>query len=341
MKASRGSVTRFPHDAWYALARSEEVGRSPVGRTAHGKGVVLYRTSAGTAVALADRCAHRPYPLSLGRVEGDLIVSSYSGFAYGPDGRVESVPTQKRVPVGAAVRAYPAVEHAGLVWVWTGNPGLAARRPLTALPWLSEPGWTTFGADWETAAAGGLLQDNFADITHVPHVDPALSPPALRQAPPRLHVEVSEQQVRFWRDFPATRLQTWQNEATGLPADAEFEQHEEGLFAAPGLWTDRWDVLASDGPLTMHFTHAITPVDERRTHHYWAVSRNFGLGGETTGILRPVLESYYRKVKEALEMMQALVDREGPAPEVRVRADAAMLEVRRVMRRLLTEDSAR
>ncbi|MBM9624621.1 aromatic ring-hydroxylating dioxygenase subunit alpha [Streptomyces zhihengii] len=334
-------MTRFPFDAWYAVAHSEEVGRSPVGRIAHGAGIVLYRTSGGGVVALADRCAHRPYPLSLGRVEGDLIVSSYSGFAYGPDGRVVSVPTQQQVPVGAAVRAYPSVEYAGLLWVWTGNPGLAERRPLTALPWLTEPGWTTFGADWETAASGGLLQDNFADITHVPHLHPVLSPPVLRRTPPRLHVEVSEQQVRFWRDFPAAHLQTWQSEATGLSAEAEFEQHEEGLFASPGLWTDRWDVLTSHGPKTMHFTHAITPVDDRRTQHFWTVSRNFALDRETTGILRPLLEGYYRTVKEALEVMQTLIDREGPAKEVSVRADAAMLEVRRVMRRLLKEDTTR
>ncbi|MCF2528727.1 Rieske 2Fe-2S domain-containing protein [Yinghuangia soli] len=336
-----GSVTRFPRDAWYALARADEVGRSPAGRVVHGTGVVLYRTSAGTVAALADRCAHRPYPLSLGRVAGDLLISSYSGFAYGPDGRVVSVPTQKRVPVGAAVRAYPVREYAGLVWVWTGSPGLASRRPLPALPWLTEPDWTTFGADWETAAAGGLLQDNFADITHVPHLDPALAPPVLHQVPPRLDVEVTEQQVRFRRDFPPARLQTWQSEATGLPPEGEYAQHEEGWFAAPGLWADRWDVLVPGEPLTLHFTHALTPVDERRTRHYWAVSRNFSPKPETTGILRPILDGYYRKVKDALEVMQALVDREGPAPEVRVRADAALLEVRRVMRRLLTEDTAR
>jgi vanillate O-demethylase monooxygenase subunit len=91
----------------------------------------------------------------------------------------------------------------------------------------------------------------------------------------------------------------------------------------------------------MHFTHALTPVDDRRTHHYWAVSRNFALDRGTTGILRPLLEGYYRKVKDALEVMQTLMDREGPVREVRVRADAAMLEVRRVMRRLLAEDTSR
>lgn len=338
--ASIGPVTKYPHDAWYAVAHCEEVGRDPVGRRVHNTGIVLYRTLDGSVAALADRCAHRPYPLSQGRVEADNIVSAYSGFVYGPDGRVISVPTQQAVPVDAAVRCYPAREHAGLVWVWTGTPGLAARRPLAALPWLTEPGWVTFGADWETSASLGLLQDNLADITHVAFLDPQLSPSALLSPPP-LHVEVSEQQVRFWRDFPASPLQAWQAEATGLPAGAAFEQREEGLMASPGMWLDRWDVKAGDRLLTMHFAHAVTPADQRRTRHFWAVSRDFGLDAGTTGVLRQIMERYYRRVKDALEVMQDVIDREGSAPEFGVRTDAAVIEARKVMRRLLEEDSAR
>lgn len=338
---SNGPITHVPHDAWYAVAHCEDVGRAPVGRRVHNSGIVLYRKLDGSIVALADRCVHRPYPLSRGVVDGDSITSTFSGFKYGPDGRVLAVPTQDAVPVGAAVRAYPAQETAGLVWVWTGNPGLATHRPLPQMPWLSEPGWATFGADWETAASLGMLQDNLADITHVAFLDPELSPPALLQ-PPHLNVEVSERQVRFWRDFPASPLQTWQVEVLGLPADEGFEQREEGLMAAPGVWLDRWDVKTADGGVrTMHFAHAITPVSERKTHHFWAVSRNFALDAGTTGTLRQMLERYYRTVAEALEVMQDVIDREGPAREFMVRTDGAVLEARRVMRRLLEEESAR
>ena len=335
---SSGPVTHFPTNAWYAVAHSEEVGRRPIGRIVHSTGIVLYRTLDHVVVALADRCVRKPYPLSLGTVEGDLITSGYSGYVYGPDGKVVSVPTQEAVPVDAAVRCYPAIEYEGLVWVWTGNAGLASRRPLPSMPWLTAPGWTTFGADWETAASGGLLQDNFADITHVAHLDPALSPLALHQPPP-LNVEVSERQMRFWRDYPPSRLQTWQREVMGLPADEEFAQREQGLLAAPGVWIDQWDVAVGADTYTMHFTHAITPINDRRTRHFWAVSRNFALDVATTATLRQVLERYYGKVKEALEVMQVVIDREGHEPEIGIRADAAVGEARRVMRWLLAEEA--
>lgn len=333
----------FPNNAWYALGRSDEVGRSPVGRRVLGRGVALYRDRSGTPIALADRCVHRPYPLSMGEVVGDNIVSGYSGFVYGPDGVVVSVPTQENTPVGAAVRSFPVVDHGGLVWVWLGTPDRAHRRPLLDLPWLDGPGWSTFGDSWHTQASGLLLQDNFSDITHVAIVDPLLSPPALQRRPPRLNVEVSEQQVRFWRDFPASPLQTWQCEALGIAAGAEFEQREEGLFASPGLWVDRWDVrTGQDGEdaSTMYFTHAITPVDERTTLHHWRVSRNFAHSAQATGTLQPLLTRYYRRVQDALETMQQVIDLDGSGREVNVMADSAMLQVRKVMRRLLAEDGA-
>ena len=93
-----GRAPAFPMHAWYVAATSEEVGRTPLARRALDTAVVLYRTADGRVVALEDRDAHRPYPLSLGRLEGDLVVSSYSGFAYAPDGRCVRVPTQADVP---------------------------------------------------------------------------------------------------------------------------------------------------------------------------------------------------------------------------------------------------
>lgn len=64
-----------PRNCWYAVATTSEVGREPLGRRVLGTGVVLFRTTDGTPIALEDRCAHRPYPLSLGYLDGDRIVS--------------------------------------------------------------------------------------------------------------------------------------------------------------------------------------------------------------------------------------------------------------------------
>ena len=180
--SARSRLTRVhPRNCWYMIATSEEVGGKPLGRRALDTGVVLYRTTDGSPVALQDRCAHRPYPLSLGHIEGDNIVSGYTGFVYDPRGFCVHVPTQSEIPVGARVRAYPVHEDGVFVWAWLGElagwPAAAARHP-----WLNDPRWATLGDVWETEADLLLLHENFADITHVAVVDPFIAPPVLRSS---------------------------------------------------------------------------------------------------------------------------------------------------------------
>jgi len=268
-----------------APVASEDVGRRPTAARAVGTPFVLYRTTAGDVVALEDRCVNRPYPLSRGRVDGDRLVDGYTGFVYGPDGTVLSVPSQEHVPVGARARAFAVIEADGFVWAWPGDAALAKLRPAPEAAWLADPGWSTFGETWTTRASALLLQDNLADITHVAVVDPGVTPPALQDTPPALQVEVSQTQVRFRREFPAAPVPAYQAELLGLPPGARYPQREEGAFLSPGLWVDRWSVDAGDGrpvPPTFVFTHAITPVDERTTRHAWRVSRNFAPDAELT-----------------------------------------------------------
>lgn len=324
----------FPTNAWYALATSEEVGRAPLGRRALNEPIVLYRDSRGDVVALRDRCVHRPYPLSRGRVEGDCLVARYTGFVYGPDGVVRQVPTQAHVPIGAKVRSFPVVEADGFCWVWMGRPELADRRPVPRAEWLEDEEWTTFGDVQVIEASADLLQDNFADITHIAHVDDRISPPVLKEAPPPIEVEVTETQVRFSRDFPAACVQPWQAEVLGVPVDSEHVQREEGEFVAPGLWVDRWHITVEGERHTLVFTHTITPVTVRQTLHHWRVSRSFVGGRAATGTMRPIFSDYYASVAEELEIMQGVLDTDGDERQVNTQADRAMLQMRKIMRHL-------
>jgi vanillate O-demethylase monooxygenase subunit len=328
----RDRSTGYPRNAWYALAASGEVGEAPFGTRALDTPVVLFRVSDGSVVALGDRDAHRPYPLSLGHVDGDTIVSGYSCVR---------VPSQAQVPYGARVPSYPVVEEGDLVWVWLGEPSLASLRSPVSTPWLTDAAWETFGGAWETAAGVGLLHDNFADITHVAVVDPVISPPALTGVAPALEVELTETTVHFHRDWPAAPLPEWQAKISGASTTASYPQREEGAFLAPGLWADRWDVLLpaeEGGTQTFRFTHAVTPVDERHTRHLWRVSRNFAPGAEASEMLRPIFESYYLKVREILETMQQVIDRDGYGEDVNVAADLAALQVRKILRRLVADE---
>ena len=135
----------YPTQSWYVAATSDEVTSSPLGRRALDTGLVLYRTSDGTAVVLEDRDAHSAYPLSLGRVEDDLIVSSYSGFAYAADGSCVRVPTQTEIPYDARVRCLPGPRagRAGLGLVRRAGPRRtpqAAERALAGRRLVVDPG---------------------------------------------------------------------------------------------------------------------------------------------------------------------------------------------------------
>jgi phenylpropionate dioxygenase-like ring-hydroxylating dioxygenase large terminal subunit len=346
MEISRAG-TDVPLNAWYAVATADEVGRTPLARRLLGHRVVLYRTTGGDAVVLEDRCAHRPVPLSDGRLVGDDIFSGYTGFGYAPDGRCVSVPTQDNVPFDAAVRSFPVHEDGTFVWAWGGEPRLSGLRPPPDTSWLRSPEWTTFGDAHTTRAAVALLRDNFADITHVVQLDPAIAPPVLDDGPPPpLEVQVSETTVTFSRRFPASRLAPWHAQVLELPEDATHEQHEEGAFVSPGLWVDRWSVHVSghgdrDGVHTFVFTHALTPTSPRTTRHIWRVSRNFASSAAATGTLQPMLAGYYDRVRGVLEQMQSIVEEEGPRPEVATTADAAVTQVRRIVRRLVEDETGR
>jgi phenylpropionate dioxygenase-like ring-hydroxylating dioxygenase large terminal subunit len=334
----------IPRRTWYPLAASEEVGRTPLARRVLDVPVVLYRSTLGAAVALEDRCAHRPVRLSDGRLDGDVLYSGYTGFGYDPTGRCVSVPTQEHVPYDAAVRCFPVRDDGSFVWVWLGEPGLADLRPPPDTDLLRADGWRSFGGSLDIAAGVGLLHDNFCDITHVAHLDERIAPPVLTAGPtPPLAVEVSETTVRFERRFAPARLAPWNAQVLEVPEDSEHAQVEEGAFVAPGWWVDRWTVVVDghgdrDGHHQFVFHHALVPVSETRTRHAWRVSRNFAPSASADGTLAPLFIAYYERCAAVLEQMQQILDEEGPRAEVAVASDAAVSHVRRIMQRLAAEE---
>jgi hypothetical protein len=78
----------------------------------------------------------------------------------------------------------------------------------------------------------------------------------------------------------------------------------------------------------------VTPVDATTTRHVWRVSRNFAPAAELT----PLFHEYYRRVREILENMQRVLDQDGHRPPVRVAADAAAIQVRKIVGRMIADE---
>ena len=83
--------TPLIRNAWYVAARSDEVGRNLFSRQYLGISTVLFRKEDGTPVALQNRCCHRSFPLSEGKLHGDILECGYHGFRYNTSGRCVAV----------------------------------------------------------------------------------------------------------------------------------------------------------------------------------------------------------------------------------------------------------
>ncbi|WP_143673193.1 Rieske 2Fe-2S domain-containing protein, partial [Streptomyces griseiscabiei] len=156
----------FPLNAWYAAAWDAEVGRTLLARTICERPVVLYRTTSGTAVALADACWHRLVPLSMGRLHGDDLICGYHGLAYGPNGRCTHMPAQETLNPSAAVTSYPVVEQHRFVWIWPGDPAAADPALVPDLHWNDDPEWAGDGETIHLDCDYRLVLDNLMDLTH-------------------------------------------------------------------------------------------------------------------------------------------------------------------------------
>jgi phenylpropionate dioxygenase-like ring-hydroxylating dioxygenase large terminal subunit len=169
MDAGSFSVA-FPRRWWYPVARSSELRRKPLAVTLMDSPLVVFRAEGGRPAVLLDRCPHRNYPLSLGRVAGDGVLEcGYHGWTYDGEGRCVRVPglTDGHAQVDRIrqVPSHAAVEQDGIVWAWGEPDAEPTRRPI-ALPRLDGPGAgeVVFRHDLDSTLRAAL--ENVLDVPH-------------------------------------------------------------------------------------------------------------------------------------------------------------------------------
>ncbi len=334
----------YPFNCWYVAAASDEVGRELLARRLLGIPVVLYRRSSGEVVAMEDRCVHRAYPLSAGRLDGDRLVCGYHGFVYDQDGSCVEVPSQQNVPKGACVRTFEVHEQPPFVWIWLGEPGAAALRTPPRTPWFDDPQWASTGATRHVRANYMLLHEHYLDLTNVFVMHPEAVPPGIEALPQLDEVEVSEMSVAYSRLLPAARLADWEAEATGLPRVTECTRREEGTFVSPALHVQRYSIRAGDRPPFEHLrVQGFTPETPTTTHVFMRIVRSYatdravvaehlhGIFGEMASRDVTVLETVQQRLGEELE----------PPRDVNVKADRAAVRARSIVRAMVDEEAGR
>jgi phenylpropionate dioxygenase-like ring-hydroxylating dioxygenase large terminal subunit len=161
-------------DYWYPVEYDDRVrGGQVVEVRFWGQSIALYRGADGRMRALENRCAHRQLPLSLGAVTGCELTCAYHGWRYGEDGRLTAIPHElfghAQPTVGVAT--YPVRVRHGLVWLFPGDPALAARRAIPEIPALDGPDpWAYVPLDLTWRAHHSMVMANLCDLSHAhPH----------------------------------------------------------------------------------------------------------------------------------------------------------------------------
>jgi vanillate O-demethylase monooxygenase subunit len=317
--------TNYPKKCWYVAATCDEIAQSPLGRRLLGEEVVLWRGASGRVVAFVNRCAHRAFPLSHSRIDGDRLVCGYHGCTYDIDGKCVHIPSQPQVPTGMRVRVFPVIEEPPFVWIWLGPPAAAPGSEPPRVPWVNDPAWSTFADAWQVSANYMMIHEHYLDFSYAPI----------------LHA--TETTVSYTRLLPDASMADWEADATGLDRALTYKRRERGTFASPAMHFQSWEVASSSDQVhTTTRIHGITPETETSSHVFMQSARNYRLNDDAvTDRLRSFLAEVARRDISTLEMASNHSGYDMWRGGVEFQADAAILRARRIVGVMLAKEAGR
>jgi len=161
---------------WFVAAESRRVASKPLAVTVMDQPVVLARLPPGKLVALENRCPHRQYPLSAGRLTESGLQCGYHGWTFGADGRCTRVPglAEGRCTPKVGVRSFDVMERDGLVWLRLCHQNGGPKPELPAFVNQRQAGTRRFTQHmvWNGGAFDAL--ENFMDPLHTHLTHPGL-----------------------------------------------------------------------------------------------------------------------------------------------------------------------
>ncbi|CAN5345896.1 Rieske 2Fe-2S domain-containing protein [soil metagenome] len=238
--------------SWQLVALSPEVRGKPLARKVADTAVVLFRGGDGRIAALLDRCPHRNYPLSDGRMANGGLVCPYHGWRFEADGACADVPGCVLAPEdGVRLAASPVavIERNGGVFV-------RLKEGQADLPDLGVWGdadhdhfWWAQGV-WRGRALDAI--ENVLDAFHTNFVHDGFIRRSSRRLPVRLSTNIYETGIEQVIEQPVPDL-GWMSRMLEPPRDRSRTR-----LYSPTTVQAQWE-----GPrgLTLCVTAFFTPVD--------------------------------------------------------------------------------
>lgn len=341
-------LNMFIKNCWYVAAWSHEVGDKPMGRTILGEPICFFRDAAGEVVALADRCAHRAAPLSLGRVENGQLRCMYHGVKFGADGQCVEIPGQDRVPSSMCVRSYRVVERNRWIWIWMGaaqeaiDDAIPDTWSLGSSEWVYKPGYYHYDAPHL------LICDNLLDFSHIGYVHPTTLGGTE-------NIAKSKPVVKPQAD--GVRVERWLLDEVPAPFHARVASFTGRVdrwhfydFLAPGVLIMHSGVQATgtgapegryQDALEFRSCQAVTPETTTSSHYFYAVPRNFAIDDqEITDRIFSDIVAAFDEDRVIIEAQARRIADSEPVAMVAIGADVGLTQFRRLLASRLQAEAA-
>jgi vanillate O-demethylase monooxygenase subunit len=361
MQCREDDMTPSPHhsyvrNCWYVAGLSGELKKHKLtGLVICERPIVLWRTGEGAVVAYDDRCAHKRFPLSKGRLMPDgTLECAYHGLRYDMTGKCVMIPSHPTGPISpqAVVRPFPVIEADGLVWVWPGDPAKAALRRPPRIPEVGDDGYESVLVGPHGVAANYLLMiENLLDITHFyPLHDGNIGDIANSRIPVEFATGTEDGNA-----YCGTIRKVRSYAQPGYLADwfhyDVVDRHHTHFMLSPAVTkvTMRNWPAGEEGNADRErgyvLVHAHTPIDARK--HVWRVIVNCPAGHKSKGdpemsTARRVASMFPNVAAEdrwALEEQQRMMEYPDEGyREVFLKPDIAIRRARKIFADLLSEE---
>jgi phenylpropionate dioxygenase-like ring-hydroxylating dioxygenase large terminal subunit len=342
----------FLRNTWYVALWSQDLAPAQmVSRKFLNEPIVLFRQADGKVAALADACAHRFSPLSMGKiVKGSHVRCRYHALEYDGSGKCVFNPHGNgRIPPSLKVRSYPAAEKHSMIWIWMGEkeadpsliPDFSILDPDPKKV-VSKRDWLLMQASYE------LITDNLMDLSHTAIMHEGILGTE-HTVKGNVTIEQTGTTVKAGRSLK------------NVPAPGLYDLMYKNDGRQVDFWQDvRWDAPACmiiDSGVTdpgapreegsgIYGMHFLTPETETTTYyHFCAVRYNpISWGQPLDGEIRAKLSDLRRFAFEEQDqpIIKAQQDRirgqKNSAHPVLLEIDAGPVRYKRVLETLIRQE---
>ena len=254
---------------WYIACESKDLGKQPIARTILNEWVVLYRDEKGRAVAFQDRCIHRNFQLSKGKVKNGCLECPYHGWTFNSEGTVVRIPSEgpeNKVLSSRKAISYDTIEQDDFIYVRLEKNSNYDASPF-AMPHYKEKGFKTVRLFNVFKNNVTNCAENYIDVPHTVFVHDGI----FRSSENKKFKAIVE------RVGPTVKID-YRNETTNVgwfswflnPSGGEITHHD--YFHAPNVTSVEYYFGKKEFFITSHSV----PVSDTETHVYTDLTFEFG-----------------------------------------------------------------